>query len=225
MIFKQSDLSEQDYIFIANHLKSSGIIVYPTETSYGIGANALDDKAVSKIYRLKSRDPGKPLPVLVRDIKMLVDIAVVERNEEEIISKFWPGPLTILFKSKISRGGRIFMSGSGLIGARISPHPFPAAVLSKINFPITATSANISGENSLSGFKGIPDIFPSTDDSGKEILFIDGGELPGGSSTVIRAGKRKVDVLREGSNNLRDKFLCYIKNKLINGGWPYGKNG
>lgn len=208
-IYNQNNLTENDYADIGKHLSSSGIIVYPTETSYAIGANALDNAAVKIIYDVKGRDFAKPLPIIVKDLNMLINLAYVNRQEEDIISKFWPGPLTMLFKSKM--GDRyLFTSNSEFVGARISPHPFPVTLFNKIDFPITSTSANISGEDSLTDFESIKRIFKTP---GEKIMLIDGGELSGGASTIIRIEKKKVITVREGENNMKARLVCYMKNK------------
>ncbi len=212
-IYNQNDLTENDYIDIGTYLSSSGVMIYPTETSYAIGANALDNDAVKIIYGIKGRDFAKPLPVLVKDFNMLINLAYVNRQEEDIISKFWPGPLTILFKSKISRR-YLFTSDSKFVGARISPHLFPQTLFNKIDFPITATSANISGEHSLTDFESIKRVFKIFE---KKIvlILIDSGELSGGSSTIVRTLKKKVIIAREGENNIKERLICYMKNKKI----------
>ncbi|MHB8231849.1 MAG: L-threonylcarbamoyladenylate synthase [bacterium] len=212
-IYDEGALGEKDYQGIGKHLKSSGIIIYPTETSYAIGANALDNYAVQKIYALKTRDSGKPLPIIVKDLNMLFNLASVNRKEEEIISKFWPGPLTILFKAKKAVGNYSFSAGSEFVGARISPHPFTLKLFEEIDFPITATSANISGKESISDFKELKgEILTRLSALGENILLIDSKELPGGSSTIIKTAKKKIEIVRGGNNNVKERFICYIKN-------------
>lgn len=209
-IYEQDNLIESDYKDIANYLCSSGIIIYPTETSYAIGANALDNNAVKAVYDLKSRDFNKPLPVIVKDLNMLIGLAYVNREEEDVISKFWPGPLTLLFKSKIIKGRYLFTSDSEFIGARVSSHPFTEALFNKADFPITTTSANISGEDSLFEFESVRTVFKAH--RGK-IVLINGGELSGGASTIIKIEKKKITMSREGDNNIKERLICYIKNK------------
>lgn len=209
-------LEDKDYKEIKNRLLSSELIVYPTETSYGLGANALDDSAVQKIYGLKTRDRGKPLPVLVKNTGMLMNIAKINRREEDIISKFWPGPLTIVFNLKpkqFRQRNYLFAAGLDSVGARISPNPFVSRLFEEIDFPLVATSANISGEESISDFDGLKEKFLSRGEaSALNIAAINAGELSGGSSTVIKAGKKGIEILREGDNNLKKRFMCYINN-------------
>jgi len=215
-IYGEAEMGEKDYRDIGRHLKSSGIIIYPTETSYAIGANALDNSAVRQIYELKGRSADKPLPVLVKDLNMLINIAVLNRMEEDAISKFWPGPLTIIFNLKPKKRAEnyLFTAGSDSIGARISPHPFAANLFKEIDFPIISTSANASGSENFSDFgelnekflRRLPDL---------NILAVNGGTLAGGSSTIIKFRKKDIEVIREGDNNISKKLICSIKNKPI----------
>ncbi len=213
-IYDLGTISDTDYKDIKDHLQASGIIIYPTETSYAIGGNALDNSAVRKIYELKGRDADKPLPLLIKDLNMLLAIAAVGRREEDIISKFWPGPLTIIFnlKSKKPSENYLFTAGSVSVGARISPHPFTARLFEEIDFPLISTSANLSGKESFSDFNELNEKFLSNL-SNINILAINAGELTGGSSTVIRIGKKNIEIIREGDNNIKKKLMCSIKNK------------
>ncbi len=217
-IYDFDALVKNDYADIKKHLKSSGIIIYPTETSYGIGANAFDNSAVEKIFALKGRDTAKPLSLLVKDLNMLLNIAVVNRREEDIISKFWPGPLTILFKSKKVSEKYLFAAGSEFIGARVSPHPFALDLFNEIDFPITSTSANISGKDNISDFNELNEKFLkplslAKKDLGINILAVDCKELAGGSSTIIKIVKKNAEIIREGDNNIKKRLVCSIKNK------------
>jgi tRNA threonylcarbamoyl adenosine modification protein (Sua5/YciO/YrdC/YwlC family) len=207
-----------DYKEIKKHLLASGIIIYPTETSYAAGVNALDDSAVRKIYELKGRRSDKPLPIVVKNLNMLLDIAVVGRREEEVISKFWPGPLTVIFhlKPKKSGGGRLFAAGTDSVAARISTHSFVSELFEEINFPLVSTSANASGSESFADFPELNEKFlscpASSSLSGGNILAINAGELAGGSSTIVKIGKKGIEIIREGDNNIKKRLMCSIKN-------------
>ncbi len=207
-----NDLTEKDYADIGEYMSSSGIIIYPTETSYAIGANALDNTAVNAIYSIKGRELTEPLPIIVKDLNMLINLAYVNRQEEDIISKFWPGPLTILFKSKKINNYFLFTSDSEFIGARISPHSFLESLFDKIDFPIISTSANISGEDSLTDLEGVRRVFGAY---GDKVIVISDSELSGGSSTIIRIEKGKVTIVREGDNNMKERLSCYMRNKKL----------
>ncbi len=214
LTLKQDELGARGYEAVASHLRSSGIIVYPTETSYGIGANALNNEAVKKIYGIKGRDFSKPLPVIVKNLKMLISIAATNHREEDIISRFWPGPLTILFKARKSIENLAFIAGSNLVGARVSSHPFPAELFEHVDFPVTATSANISGEGEIDNFENVARLFSGINlgNHSEKIMLIDGGRLNGGTSTVIQVKKKGFSFVREGENNIKERLLCFIKN-------------
>ncbi len=211
-IYNFEDILENDYKDIKRHLEGSGLIIYPTETSYAVGVNALDDNAVGMVYEIKKRDGSKPLPVVIRDLKMLTSMVLVKRQEEDIISIFWPGPLTILFESKLIKR-YLFNQGSGLIGARISSHPFIEQLFKEIDFPLVSTSANISGETGCNSLKEAVESFSGIRDEFKNrVIAVDAGTLDGGASTIIKVEKDRVNIVRAGENNIKERFLCYIKN-------------
>lgn len=130
----------------AEKIKRGGVVVYPTDTVYGLGVNALDEKAVKKVFEIKKRDFKKPISIIVRDIKMAKEVANFAQSTERILEKILPGPVTvILFKKKILPD--ILTGGSNKIGIRIPDHKFTKALMEKLDFPITTTSANISGKS------------------------------------------------------------------------------
>jgi L-threonylcarbamoyladenylate synthase len=123
-------------------LEKDGVIIYPTETCYGLGADATSTKAIKKVYKVKRRDPGKQLSVIVDSLKMIKQYAVVNKHAQELVEKYMPGPLTLIVKNKkfpkVLCGDRI--------GFRIPSHPVSLALVQAFGKPITATSANLSGE-------------------------------------------------------------------------------
>ncbi len=129
----------------AEIIKKGGVVIYPTDTVYGLGANALDEKAVRKVFEIKKRDFKKPISVIVRDLEMAKRVASFSKNTEKILKKILPGPVTvILYKKKILPD--ILTGGSKKIGLRIPDCNFTKKLMSKLDFPITTTSANISGK-------------------------------------------------------------------------------
>jgi len=126
-------------------LKKGGVVVYPTDTVDGLGANALDEKAVRKVFEIKKRDFKKPISIIVRDLEMAKQVASFGKDTEKILKKILPGPVTvILYKKKILPD--ILTGGSNKVGIRIPDCKFTQVLMKKIDFPITTTSANISGE-------------------------------------------------------------------------------
>ena len=127
-------------------LADGGVILYPTDTVYGLGANIFDNKAVKRVFEIKRRSLLKPLSILVRDVETIDLVAKVSRDQKEILNNFLPGPYTfILNKRKIVP--RAITGGSTHVGVRVPDNQL-ACSLSKI-FPITTTSANLSDEEVL----------------------------------------------------------------------------
>jgi L-threonylcarbamoyladenylate synthase len=180
---------------IAACLQKGGIIVYPTETIYGLGADALNQKAVKRLFEIKTRAPDKPISVLVRDLDMLNRVvAVVPVIARSIMDNYWPGPVTIIFPAS-KRLPSILTGQTGNIGVRISPHPFVRRLFDFFDSPLTSTSANIAGRKNLKELKEILGTFGSQVD-----LVIDMSEYAGGkASTLIDVTQGRAKVLREGA--------------------------
>ena len=133
-------------------LKRGGTIVYPTDTVYGIGANILDVEAVQKVYQVKKRSPLKPISACVSKIEDIHKIAYMDKKTEKMIEKILPGPFTVILKKK-KNVPSILTAGGKKIGVRI-PDSKVCKELSSA-FPITTTSANISGEKIPESLNGI----------------------------------------------------------------------
>jgi len=179
----------------ASKLISSGeIVAFPTETVYGLGANALDPSAISKIYQMKGRPSDNPLIVHIADMKMLRRlVSEISPRDMRIIKKFWPGPVTlVLKKSKIVP--KITTGGLGTIAVRMPRNKIALALIKRSGFPIAAPSANISGRPSPTNASHVKD-----DLDGKVKLILDGGSTEIGiESTVIDMTLRTPVILRPG---------------------------
>ena len=138
---KKCDLREKDMDEIVSTLKSGELVVYPTDTLYGVGADPFNENAVKKVYIAKNRPFDMPLSIAVSNEKMMESIAVLNDNARKLIRKFLPGPLTILLTKKPNLPD-ILTSGSNQIGVRIPDHPFALRLIDKFG-PITSTSANL----------------------------------------------------------------------------------
>ncbi|MEN6611214.1 MAG: L-threonylcarbamoyladenylate synthase [Methanoregulaceae archaeon] len=168
-------------------LSHDGLIVYPTETVYGLGADAFSDEAIGKVYEVKGRLPGKPISIAVSDVDMLAAVAETDCRSEEFIQKFLPGPVTVILRAKRSIPD-ILTGGTGMIGVRIPAHSIPHQIIQLFDAPITATSANLSGEKDPTTLAEcrVPHDF-----------HIDGGHLPGTPSTVVDIGS--ATIIRRGA--------------------------
>jgi L-threonylcarbamoyladenylate synthase len=175
-------------------LRRGEIIVFPTETLYGLGADALNLTAVVKIFELKGRNSANPIPLLVANRRMLDTlVAEVPPLAEKLITSFWPGPLTIVLPARKSIPGPL-LNPSGGIGVRISSQPIAGELINQLGRPLTATSANPSGKQGARTVEEAKSYF-----AGKIDTFIDGGELPSKTgSTVIEITKDSLVILRAG---------------------------
>lgn len=124
-------------------LKGGGLVAYPTDTVYGLGANPFDEGALRRLYRAKRR-VGKAIPVLISGVRAAERLGVIDPKAERLIERFWPGPLTIIVKAKPSVPDLVTM-GTGKIGLRMPDHKVALALAEGLGGAITGTSANISG--------------------------------------------------------------------------------
>lgn len=200
MISKYSDQTKQiDEAKIqeaADEIKNGKLVLFPTETVYGIGANALDENAVKKIFEAKGRAQDNPLIVHVSNIKMVEDIVEsIGDLERKLIENFWPGPLTIIFKRKNeSVVPNVVTANLDTVGIRMPSNLIANKLIEKSGVPIAAPSANVSGKPS--GTK-VEDIIEELD--GKVSYILDGGFTDIGlESTVIKVKDDKIDILRPG---------------------------
>ena len=193
--FINPDNPESDLILeAANIIKQGGVIVFPTRGLYGIGADALNLKAVQRVFEIKQRPLNKPVSVLINDLKDLDRLAVnVPDTAKLLMDQFWPGKLTIILQAKKGIPENL-IAGSGKIGIRLSAHKAACAIISSISGPLTGTSANISGLAGCSSIKALdPLILDQVD------LVLDAGCLQGGTgSSVIDVTLNPPVVLREG---------------------------
>ncbi len=159
----------------ARILAHDGLVIYPTDTIYGLGADALSDEAILKVYEAKRRPVAEPISVAVCDGEMAYGIARIDERASSFMKAFFPGPLTMVVPAKHCLPG-ILTGGTGMIGIRIPAHPLALRLIEHFDSPITATSANIHGGRDPAS----PDECHVTHD-----LLLDAGRLPGTPSTVV----------------------------------------
>ena len=175
-------------------LRRGDVIVFPTETLYGLGADALNGEAVEKVFQLKGRDPRNPISVLVADPEMLnALIAEVPPVAQKLMECFWPGPLTLVLPAR--RGiPKPLRNASDGVGVRISSHPIATQLVKALGRPLTATSANPSGKKPARALHEARSYF-----AGKIEVFLDGGTLTSKSgSTVVDVTGDTIKFIREG---------------------------
>lgn len=177
-------------------IKERTVIICPTDTVYGLIADAANKKAVKKIFKIKKREKGKPIPIFVRDIKTAKKLALVNKKQEKFLKKVWPGKITVVLKRKkdCNLPEELF-SGKKTIGLRIPNYKLVNELLKKTNKPLTGTSANISGNPPSIKIKEVLKQFKTK--KNKPDLVLDVGNLPKSKpSTVIDLTKKELKILR-----------------------------
>ena len=175
-------------------LQEGGIVVFPTETVYGIGANALNDKAIERIYAAKKRPQNNPLIVHVENLERARSIAHFSEIELFLAENFWPGPLTLVLNNSSQEISKKVTAGLRTIAIRVPKNATAISLLKSFGKPIAAPSANISGEIS-------PTLATHALDLKKDVeMILDGNYCEIGlESTILKCGGGKIDILREGS--------------------------
>lgn len=186
--------SPQSLISAVEILRAGGVVVYPTETFYGLGVDALNQKAIKKVFTIKGRSFAQPLLILIPEQDYLPRyVTEVSEKARRLMEHFWPGPLTMVFSASPQLPS-ILTAGTKKIAIRISPHPIARALTSAFAGPLTSTSANISGEQSPATAK---EVFSHL--GGMIDLIIDGGKTPGQMpSTIVDVTFSPPQLVREG---------------------------
>jgi L-threonylcarbamoyladenylate synthase len=177
----------QDIEKAADIIRNGGVVIYPTETVYGIGANIFSEEALSKVFSLKKRTPEKPVSIAVSGFEMMEDLVHVSDRERSFIEKFLPGPVTIILKKK-NAVPDILTSGKDMVGIRFPENEMALRLIELAGVPITSTSANISGEAPPTKVEEVKI---------KADYILDGGECSGDPSTVVDLVTLK--ILRKGA--------------------------
>jgi L-threonylcarbamoyladenylate synthase len=173
-------------------ISDGGIVVFPTDTVYGIGCDPYNKKSVQKIYEIKSRSIVKSLPVLTYSKETAKKIVQFDKITEKIADKFWPGPLTIILKVKDEKI-KESLNLEDKIAIRVPNHKCTLELLQKCKF-LVGTSANISGNSSYVNPKDCLEDIKGYD------VFVDGGIISSkGESTIIEIKNEEIKILREGS--------------------------
>lgn len=175
-------------------LRNGGVVMHSTETCYGFAVDIFNEKALEKLYKLKGRDAGKPVSILVADLGMAKKYGEFSDKALGLARKYWPGPLSIVVP-RTSALPEWLNKGEKFISIRVSSDSLCSSIPKRLGGPVTTTSANTSGnqplyEVDLSQFGELA----STID-----LVIDKGKLPNNKpSTLVKINGDKVDILRQG---------------------------
>lgn len=178
----------------ALRLLKDGVVALPTDTLYGLSVNALDPVAIERLFKIKGREKDKGVPVLVNSISMAKKIARILPEHEPLLAELWPGPYTVVFKKQ-----RIvpleLTGGKDTVAIRFPQHPLCISIIRDFEGPITATSANIAGEEPLSSGEDIERRFNDRED--KPDLILDVGHIEETNpSTIIDLTVSPPKILR-----------------------------
>jgi len=174
-------------------LKAGGVVAFPTDTVYGLGADFSNSRAVERIYEIKKRPKYLPLPLLINDVSQAKTLAAtISQLTLFLARRFWPGGLTLILPKAASLP--LYPVGQPTVAVRVPAHRVPLALIQGLGKPIIGTSANISGNLSASTAGEVEQQLEDRVD-----LIIDGGQCPGGSkSTIVDATGETPVILRQG---------------------------
>lgn len=183
-------------------LQEGGILLFPTDTLYGLGVDALNPEALKKLRELKGREEKKAISIIVSDLEMARTYAEVTPLAEKLARRFLPGKLTLVLAAKPNLPEEL-TAGTGTIGIRIPNHLICLKLARELGRPFTATSANVAGEEPK---RSVPEILAQFGDKSSLIgKVIDSGELVESlPSTVVDARGDKLVVIREGAISKED---------------------
>lgn len=195
IVFKENNI---DLEVIKNELNNNGIIIYPTDTVYGVGASIDSLKGLQKIYEAKERNFNSPLIALLSKVEYIEKVAIIDEEKkiiiEKLASEFWPGALTIILNKKENVPG-IMVSNGETVGVRIPALKLAQDIIESVGGILPTTSANISGEKTPRSFEELSEKFKE-----RVGVIVDGGKSPLGiESTILDLTKTLPKILREGA--------------------------
>jgi L-threonylcarbamoyladenylate synthase len=178
----------------AGVLARGGVVVYPTETLYALGADAFNGAGLQRLVELKVRQAGKPIAVLVSDFDMVADIAAeIPPQARALMRRFWPGPLTLVLRARPHLSSLLTGDETG-IGLRLSSHPLATALVRALGHPVTAPSANPAGMQPPTTVEHARAYFGSQVDR-----YLDGGSVRGEPASTVVDVRDGLTVIREGA--------------------------
>lgn len=194
MITKLAEATEQELREAGKIIREGGLVAFPTETVYGLGADAMNEEAVRNIFAAKGRPADNPLIVHVCDRDMVDRVCFVSETAQKLMDAFWPGPLTLLLPKK-DCVPTATTAGLPTVGVRMPDHPAALALIRESGVPIAAPSANLSGRPSPTTAKHVYE-----DMNGRIEMILDGGDCRVGvESTVLDVSGPEPVVFRPGA--------------------------
>jgi len=182
-------------------VRGGGLVVYPTDTVYGLGANPKDVAAVTRLFKVKKRD-AKPIPILCDSLTSALRLAWLNPRSVELAKRYWPGALTIVAPLRTELPFSIHQ-GTGTVGVRVPGSKLCVLLVRLCGGMLTGTSANLSGKSPCRSAE------EANEQLGEDVdMILNGGQLAGVASTVVRAVGDKIEVLREGAVGVNDEVLA-----------------
>jgi len=180
----------------ADLLRDGGVIIYPTDTIYGLGCDITNKEAIERIRRIKGRSSKKPMSFVCADLSNVSDYAHVSNHAYRILKRSLPGPYTFVLPAT-RETPRILQTKQKTVGLRVPNHPVPLALVAELGNPIISTSANYTDQEVLT------DPYELEQTLGKQVdLILECGQLPVMPSSVISLIGDRVEILREGQGDL-----------------------
>ena len=206
-LFIRQKIMKKDMKLAKKTLEDGNLVIFPTETVYGLGCNATNTEAIKKIYKLKKRPTNNPLICHFKNKEEINKNFEISRLDDLLIHAFWPGPLTLILKrKKESLIKSLLSNNSNLVGCRIPNHPIAIKLLESVSFPIAAPSANIATKISSTQSNHL-----SNELKNNTYILEGGSSTLGLESTVIKTNKDEIKILRLGIITIED-----IKDKFAN---------
>lgn len=188
-------------------LKNGGIVIFPTDTAFGIGCRMDDEKVVERLFKIRKRPSSMATPVLVDSIKMTFEyLELISVDVYKLMNKYWPGALTIVFPCKSSRVPSLVRGGGSTIGFRIPDNKIIREIIKGVRVPVLGPSANFHGEKTPYKFEDLdPELIKLVD------LVVKGKTSAGDISTVIDCSVKPWKVLREGAIKVENDIILVIE--------------
>ena len=195
----EDEIDEKELEKAIDILDNDGLIIFPTDTVYGLACNAFSDKAIEKIFEIKKRAKYKPISVLTDSVEKINLVATTNEIEKKLIDKYMPGALTVILNKKEGVSD-LLTAGLDTIGVRIPDNKIALKLLERYPYPLATTSANESGE---SDGVDVQDFITYFD--GKVDAIIDGGKTKlQKASTIVKVENGDIQVIREGNIKIED---------------------
>jgi L-threonylcarbamoyladenylate synthase len=175
-------------------MKEGKVVVCPTDTVYGLIADATNKKAIKKLFKIKKRKTSKPVPLFVKDLKAAKRIAQINKSEEQFLKKVWPGKITVVLKRKKTKK-KLYGVDKKTIALRIPEYRLVNNLLRKVGFPLAGTSANISGKPATTKIRKVIEQFRNK--KFQPDLIVDAGNLKASKPSMVIDLTKELKILRK----------------------------